>query len=133
MTTSSQTGGGIRGALRDLGATALTLVSVRAELLVVEFHEEQERGRRELTLVFVASVFLTLGMLLAALLVIVLLWDSYRVAAAGGVAALYLGIGGWALVRLRRLSRDSPVPFVASMREFAEDLKQLRGGDAHHE
>ena len=133
MTTSNHADGGISGSLHILGATVLALASTRAELFAVELHEEQERGRQKLTLVFVAAVFLAMGMLLAALLVVVLLWDTHRLAAAGGVAVLYLGIGGWALLRLRFISLQNHVPFAATLREFADDLKLVRGGDDHHQ
>jgi uncharacterized membrane protein YqjE len=49
--------------------------------------------------------------------------------AAGGVTLLYLGIGGWALVRLREMNHNSPPLFSATMSEFANDLRLLRGRD----
>jgi len=133
MNTANQPGGGISGSLRALAATVVVLASARAELIAVELQEERERGQQKLTLVFLAAVFLTMGMLLAALLVIVLLWDSYRVAAAGSMAMLYLGIGGWALIHLRHVSKNNPVPFAATMREFRDDLKLLMGDDKRDE
>jgi len=60
----------------------------------------------------------------------VLFWDTHRVLAAAGVSLLYLGIGAWALLRLRQVSHDSPQPFAATMGEFANDLRSLQG---HHE
>jgi len=68
-----------------------------------------------------------MGLLLAAFLVVVMYWETHRVLAAGGVTLLYLGIGGWALVRIREMSRNSPPPFAATMSEFANDLRLLRG------
>ena len=40
-----------------------------------------------------------------------------------------IGIGSWALLRLREIARNSPPPFSATMNEFANDLKLLRGRD----
>jgi uncharacterized membrane protein YqjE len=115
--------------LRALGATLLKLVWARAELIAVEFEEEKERAAQKFILLAVAALFLALGLLLTAMAVVVIFWDTYRTLAACGVAVLYLGIGAWALLRLRELGRNSPPPFSATIDEFARDLKMLRGRD----
>ena len=115
--------------LRSLGATFLALIGTRAELLVVELREEGERRKEMLVLAGVAAVFLALGLLLAALLVVVVFWDTYRVAAAAAVTLLYLGIGAWALLRVKEKARTSPPPFEATMAEFAKDLEMLKARD----
>ena len=107
----------------------LALAWARAELIAVELQEEKERAGQKLVLVVLAALFLAMGMLLAAILVVVLFWDTHRTIAAGGVTLLYLGVGGWALVRLRELNLNSPPPFAATMGEFENDLKLLRGRD----
>jgi uncharacterized membrane protein YqjE len=68
-----------------------------------------------------------MGLLLSAFLVVMLFWDTHRTLAAGGVTLLYLCIGGWALAHLRQTSLNSPTPFAATMSEFANDLRLLRG------
>src|SRR5450759_5483632 len=110
MTPPNHRGTGLSGSLRALGATLLALVGARAELITIELQEATERARQKLVLVVLAALFLAMGLLLAALLVVVLLWETHRILAAGGVTLLYLGIGGWALVRLREMSRNSPPP-----------------------
>ena len=115
--------------LRALGATLLDLVWTRAELIAVEFEEEKERAAHKLVLLAVAALFLAMGLLLAGMAVVVIFWDSYRTLAACAVTLLYLGVGAWALVRLRELNRNSPPPFSATREEFANDLKLFRGRD----
>jgi uncharacterized membrane protein YqjE len=115
--------------LRALGASLFALVRARAELISVELAEERARAAQKLALVAVASLFLGIGLLLAALLVVVLFWDSYRLAAAGGVTLFYFGTGAVALLRLRYLKRNSPPPFAGTLSEFANDLKLLGGHD----
>lgn len=129
MTAPNPPGAGLRDSLRALGATLLALVCTRVELIAAELHEQRERAEQKLVLVVLTALFLAMGMLLAAFLVIVLFWDTYRMLAAGGVTMLYLGIGGWALRRLRKVSHDSLPPFSATMSEFANDLRLLRGRD----
>ena len=122
-------GTGLPGSLRALGATVLALVCARAKLIAVELQEEKARAGQKLVLVVLAALFLAMGMLLAAFLVVVLFWDAHRMLAAGGVTLLYLGIGGWALLRLRQMNHNSPPPFSATMGEFANDLRLLSGRD----
>jgi uncharacterized membrane protein YqjE len=115
--------------LRALLATFLALVGTRAELAVVELREEGSRRKDMLVLAAVALVFLALGLLLIALFVVVLFWDTHRVAASAAVTLLYLGVGAGALVRLREKVRSSPPPFEATLAEFAKDLETLRSRD----
>ena len=129
MTPPNPLGTGLPGALRALGATLLALVCARVQLIAIELQEEKARAGQKLVLVVLAALFLAMGMLLAAFLVVVLFWDTHRILAAGGVTLLYLGIGGWALVRLREMSHNSPPTLSATMGEFANDLRLLRGRD----
>ena len=112
--------------LHALGATFLALIGTRAELLVVELREEGERRKEMLVLAVTAALFLALGLLLVAFLVVVLFWDSYRLIAICGVTLLYLGIGAWALLTLRRKVRENPPPFAATLAEFDQDMELLR-------
>lgn len=129
MTPPNPLGTGLPGSLRALGATLLALVCARGELIAIELQEEKERAAQKLVLVVLAALFVAMGLLLAAFLVVVLFWETHRMLAAGGVTVLYLGIGGWALARLREMNRNSPPPFAATMSEFANDLRLLRGRD----
>jgi len=112
--------------LRALGADFLALVCARGELAVVELQEEKARAEQKLVYLALATLFLALGVLFASLLVVVLFWDSHRALAAGGVSLLHLGIGGWALLRIREVNRSSQPPFSATLGEFAHDLGLLR-------
>lgn len=129
MAPSSPSGTGLSGSLRALGATLLGLVCARVELITVELQEERARAGQKLVLGVLAALFLAMGMLLAAFLVVVLFWETQRMLAAGGITLLYLGIGGWALLRLRQMNHNNPPPFSATMSEFADDLRMLRGRD----
>ena len=113
--------------LRALGSTLLELIGTRAELAVVELREEGERRKEMLVLALAASLFLGLGLLLAAFFVIALFWDTHRLAATAGVTLLYLGIAAFAFARLRGKQRDSPPAFEATLRELAADRELLRG------
>lgn len=129
MAAARPQGSGLPGSLRALGATLLALVCARGEMIALELEEERARTGQKLVFAAIAALFLAMGMLLAALLVVVLSWDSHPVLATGAVASLYLGVSVWAFARLRAIDRDSPPPFSATLGEFANDLKLMRGGD----
>jgi uncharacterized membrane protein YqjE len=116
-------------AARALGSSVLALLRARVELLGLELEEGKERGKRALLLGCVAALFLALGLLLLAFLVVVFFWDTHRLLAVGGVTLLYLAIGIGAAVRLRAALRDSPPPFSATLAEFRKDLDMIRGHD----
>jgi uncharacterized membrane protein YqjE len=113
--------------LRALGAALFEVVATRTELAVVELREEGDRRKEELVLAAVGALFLALGLLLVALLVVVLFWDTHRMVALGGVTALYLGIAAFAFLRLRAKVAAAPQPFEATLRELAADRELLRG------
>ena len=115
--------------LRALGATLLSLVGTRAELAVVELREEGERRKEMLVLAGVAAVFLALGALLVAFLVVVVFWETHRIAAAAAMTIAYLGIGAGALMRLRHRAATNPPPFEATLAELAKDREMLKGRD----
>lgn len=120
---------GLPDSLRSLVAGLLELLGARVELLGVELQEERARVEKKLLLLLAAALFLAAGVLLGSLLVVVLFWDTHRTLAAAGVCLLHLGIGAWALLRLREMNHGSPPPFAATLDEFAHDLRLLRGHD----
>lgn len=127
METQPPSSTGAAASLRALGATLLELIGTRGELALVELREEGERRKEMLGLALGGALFLGLGLLLAALFVVVFFWDTHRLAALGAVTILYLGIAAGAFVRLREKLRTSPPPFEATLRELAADRELLRG------
>lgn len=118
---------GVKEALGALGADLAALARVRLELFAIELREASQRQKRMLQLAVVAALFLAAGLLALGVLVVVLFWDSYRVAALVGVCIAYLGVGGWAFLRLRDIAENGPAPFAATIAEFERDLEMLRG------
>lgn len=113
--------------LRALGATLLELVGSRIELAVVELREEGERRKGMLTLAVVGALFLALGLLLVAGFIVLLFWDTHRLAALGAVTLVYLGIAAFCFLRLRQQQLSAPPPFEATLRELAADREMLGG------
>ena len=122
-------GSGPLDSARALGASVLALLSARAELVSIELKEAAERRKRLVTLALVALLFSGCALLLSAFFVVVIFWDSHRVAAVAAVTLVYGVIGVRAAVRFRALLRDSPPPFNATLDEFRHDLEVFRGRD----
>jgi uncharacterized membrane protein YqjE len=117
--------GGLSGALSQLAGTLLALIQARLELVTVEFEEERERTKQLLALIVVAAVFLSFALIALTVLIVVLFWNSYPIAAMIGVTLFYVVVGGGALIALR--SRTRGRPFDASLSELEKDAAWLRG------
>jgi uncharacterized membrane protein YqjE len=120
-------GSGPAASLRALGATLLELVGSRIELAVVELREEGERRKGMLVLAAVGALFMALGLLLVAGFIVLLFWDTHRLAALGVVTLVYLGIAAFCFLRLRQQQLSAPAPFEATLRELAADREMLGG------
>ena len=112
--------------LRALGATLLDAVETRIELALVELREQGVYRRQLVILAVTGGVFLVIGLLLAAFFVVVLFWDTYRLAAIAAVTLLYLGIAAAAFLRLRAKARAMPAPFETTLQELSADREMLR-------
>jgi uncharacterized membrane protein YqjE len=118
-----KSGGGLLQSLRNLAATLVAVLQTRLELLVTEVEEERVRLGRVLALIVVAIFFLSLSVLTLTLFVIVLFWDTYRLSVVGGLAVVYLVIGGMAAFAARRQPR--PRLFSTSVAELIKDRERL--------
>lgn len=134
MNAAEQTGqsqdqarAGLTDSLQGAFRSFVGLLRTRAELLVIELAEESERRKEMIVLAVLGALFLALGLLLLAFLVVVVFWDTYRLAAAAGVTVLYLGIAAWAFLRLRTKWRDTSAPFAATLEELTKDMDALQG------
>jgi uncharacterized membrane protein YqjE len=117
---------GLLDALRAIGGTLNEILHIRGALFAVELQEEIERRKQMLVLAALGLAFLHTALLLLTLFVVVVFWDTHRIAAIGAMATLYLACGGAALVRLRHEARASPAPFAATLSELQQDLAGLR-------
>lgn len=118
---------GFADSVRRLSRSMIALLRTRAELLSVELEEEKERRKEMLILAVVGALFVALGLQVASFLIVVVFWDTYRIAAIVGVTALYLVIGAWAFWRLSSKWRNSPPPFAATLEELSKDLDAMQG------
>ena len=115
----------LRASLRELGAAVLGLAHTRLELVAVEFDEVRERTFERMVLIAVAVLGFGFAVLAASALVVVVFWETYRVAALCGVALAYLVIGLIALWRLSVRQQTEGTPFAGTRAEFERDRAWL--------
>ncbi len=118
--------GGLLASLKTLASGLVGIVQTRLELLATDVAEERERLTALLVLAQMALFFLGVGVVLLAILIVVVFWESYRLAVLGALAGVFLCAGaaaGW--LALHRL-RTRPRLFAASLTELAKDRQQLR-------
>lgn len=121
-------GDGLFGSLKALSSNLLGIVQTRLELLSTDIAEERERIVTLVVLALGALFSIGIGVVLLAILVVVALWESNRLAALGGMIVFFLvlgGILGW--VVQKKLS-SSPRPFDASIGELVKDRQELKSG-----
>lgn len=103
----------------DLG---LSLLQARLELLGIELQQEVLRLFDAVARAALAMLLLAFGLFFAVALLVVLLWDGYRLWALGGAAALFLACGAWLMRDARMRLQPSPGgSFAASVDELAKD------------
>ena len=116
---------GLFASLRNFAATLTAVAQTRLELLANEVEEEKLRLGQLILFGGIALFCLAVGSIFLAIFVTVLLWESHRLLVLGGLAGLFLGLGGAAVVMFRaRVSTGSKL-FAASLAELGKDRQQL--------
>ncbi|MFT7722388.1 MAG: phage holin family protein [Roseateles sp.] len=116
----------VSGPLRRLGASLLTLGRIRLELLAIEAQEEKERIAGLMLWAVLAAVLAGFGLLMLLTLVVVALWDSYRLLAIAGAALALFGAAALAVAKLKQLLAMPATLFQSSIAELREDADALR-------
>ncbi|MCX7175663.1 MAG: phage holin family protein [Proteobacteria bacterium] len=119
--------GGLFASLRGLIATAVGLLRTRFELLATELEEEKLRLLSIVMYGAVAFFMLYAGVLLLAVFLTVLFWDSHRLLVLGGLTAIFLVCGFGAMLLALRQVRAGSRLFSASLAEMTQDQRALQG------
>lgn len=122
---------GLFGQLQQSLGTVIELMRVRLALLGTELGLEKQRLAVGLFWGAVAFMSLTMAAMLFCGFVILLLWEGYRLAAVGVLAALFLGCGVLLLqVAQRRLGTGSNL-FSTSLAELERDRASFTSSAPH--
>jgi uncharacterized membrane protein YqjE len=116
----------ILAAAGRVASTLVAMVGTRLELAAVEFQEDARRLLGYLAWALLA-VFLAAGAaMLAALFVILLFWDSYRLQAVAGMAVLLAAGAGLIVMSVRsKLNAQTPL-FADTLAELRKDVEYVR-------
>jgi len=116
---------GILQSLRNLATTLVALLQNRLELLATDLEEERIRLLQLLFWAAAALFFFALGVLMITVLVVLLVWESHRLAGIVVLAVVFLAISvGLAIVVRNRMYVRSRL-FSASLDELAKDKDRL--------
>jgi uncharacterized membrane protein YqjE len=113
------------GTTRGLAARVIQLVATRIELLGFELAEQRREAVHLLVLVVAGAVLALLGLISLTSAGLLALGPAWRPWGAVVLALAYLAGAVWALLRIRRLLRDRPPPFAATVAELKRDREWL--------
>ena len=116
-----------------LGATLVDMVQTRLELAAVEMEEESQRLLGFLLLSLLALFLFGIAMLMVALLIVIVFWDSYRIAAAAGVAVLFLAAAAIVANKVKTGFDSKPRLMAHTIAELKKDINYIRNASQAHE
>lgn len=122
------TGGspGFFPSLRGLLTILSSALHTRLELFVTELEEERERLKQTLVLMLLIFFGLSFGFILLNIFIVAIFWQQGWIAAIGCLAAVYLGVGIVAALKLRDALLQRRRLFPATLAELGKDRDHLR-------
>jgi uncharacterized membrane protein YqjE len=109
-----------------LGSTLVDMVHTRLELAAVEVEEESQRMLGYLLFALLALILFGVAFLLLAFLVIVLFWDTHRIAAVSGMAALFAVTGAIIAMKVKSGFDNKPRLLQNTIEELRKDIAYAR-------
>ncbi|NWA00049.1 phage holin family protein [Pseudomonas gingeri] len=122
---ASDEAGSTRSSTRRLGAAFLGLLHSHVELFGIELQEQKARTVSLLLFAGLALVFALLLLIGLSALVLILVWDTYRLTGIIGLCAFYTLAALFCGLRLKSAIFDESSPFNATLEELANDRERL--------
>ncbi|MDD1015981.1 phage holin family protein [Pseudomonas rubra] len=110
---------------KRLGAAVLGLLHGHVELFGIELQEQKARTLSLLLFAGLALVFALLLLTALSGLMLVMLWDSYRLAGIIGLCVFYAIAALFCGLRLKAAVFDESSPFSSTLEELAKDRERL--------
>jgi len=117
---------GLVDSLSRLGRSALALLRTRLEILGTELEEERIRFAALALAVAAIAFCLQMAVLLFVAFLVVLLWETHRLASLGAFAAFFLVAGVVGVLLLKRHLARRPKMFASSLGELMKDEERLK-------
>jgi len=118
--------GGLLSSIKHLAQSLLGAARTRLEILATEIEEERVRLEQLLLFALGAVLCLGLGVVLCVFFIVVLFWDTHRLAAIGLLAGGFLAAGVALGLILRDKAKSRPKLFAVTRGELAKDQAILR-------
>ena len=116
---------GLFDSLTALAATLVAIAKTRLELLSTDFEEDRQHLISLLVMVLAALFFLTVGVVLATLLLVAVFWDTHRLLVLGSLAGFFLAAGVAAFAYAIHKAKAKPRLFASSLSELVKDQQHL--------
>jgi uncharacterized membrane protein YqjE len=116
---------GMFESLRQLLVTLAGIAQTRLELLGTEVEEQVARLTAMLLWTFVSLFLAFTTVVLIAVAILIVFWDTNRILAAILLAAGFAGLALISWLRVRALARGRPHLFQATLEELAKDRDRL--------
>ena len=116
---------GLFDSVKALLVTFVGIAHTRIELISTEVEEQFARLVSLLVWGLVAMFFAFTGVILSAIALIVLFWESNRMLAAAGLAVTFVALAVIAVLIFIARAKARPRLFKASLDELAKDRRQL--------
>lgn len=123
--SGSSEAAGTKSSARRLGAAFLGLLHSHVELFGMELQEQKARTVSLLLFAGLALVFALLLLVGLSTLVLILVWDTYRMAGIIGLCLFYLLAALFCGLRLKAAIYDESSPFHATLEELSNDRERL--------
>jgi uncharacterized membrane protein YqjE len=117
---------GVLGSLQRLLGTLLEIVQTRIVLVANEFEEQRVRTGQAIVAGALTLFFFGMAVVFVTLFVVMVFWETQRVAVVGGFALLYLVLAAIGALVWRQRTRTRPRLFDATLAELGKDREQLR-------
>ncbi|MDO9366266.1 MAG: phage holin family protein [Methylotenera sp.] len=118
-------GEGLFQSLKNLTATLIAIVHTRLELISTDLEEGRERLISLLVMAFVSLFCLCFGIVLLAILLVVVFWDTHRLLVLSSLTAVFFVAGLSLCVLAIRALKAMPRMFAVSLAELSKDHQQL--------
>jgi len=123
---------GLIASVKSIATTLLAITRTRLELLSTDIEEGWIRLISLLAMAFVALFCLCFGVVLFAIFVIVLLWDTHRLLILGSLTGVFIIIGIVLCVLAIRTLKTMPRIFETSIIELTKDQYHLEANSKNH-
>ena len=117
----------ITATIGRIGANLLAMLRTRLELAAIELQEETHRLFGYLAWGIAAAFFAVVAVLLAILFVLVLFWDTHRLAAVGGMTLLFAAGSLFAALSVKSNLKNRPPMLANTLAELRKDVQAVKG------